>query len=323
MGSLLHVVDTLAHQPLGSGRGKRVLALAQERGLPVHTEPIDWLSTERNVVIDLPGRREDVVYLVAHHDRTDANWFALASVLVDGVLHDVVSPTFGGRGAVDNATGVAVVMELAAWLATQERELSWRILFTGGEESGLRGSRAHVARLDHEEWDRVAAAVNVDSVGVSYTPNCVMSGASNLDLETWVLQASRRADVPLQVGKIPAGVSSDHAPFAKNGPLLDVGRGLLFNLPGGVLPQRSWFTPRDDGHVRRLPVVVLSGCEDMQGALDWLGALLVVPTGHIHGPRDRTAEVDATRLWEMWSGLRTWASEVETPEGADRLVGIR
>lgn len=324
LDALVNTVEALAHQPVGSGRGRLVADLARERGLEPRFEPVDWWSTQRNVVIDLPGRRPEVVYLVAHHDRTDANWFALASILANGLLHDVVSPTFMSRGALDNGTGVAVVLELATWLARRDRELSWRVLFTGSEEVGLRGSRAHVSRLAPEAWDRVLLAVNVDTVGASFTGNCLMTGITNDALVDQVVEAAQAEGVPLGRGRIPPIASTDHAAFARAGPLIDVGRGLMFNAPGGLLPQRSWFTPRvraEDGRrPRRAPVLVMSGCSDLLGPLDWLSALLVIPTGHLHGPRDNTQAVDAERLWEAWAALRAWVAQADTPEGADRLA---
>ncbi|MFP4114243.1 MAG: M28 family peptidase [Spirochaetota bacterium] len=120
----------------------------------------------------------------------------------DGRPPVVVSAHFDGPGrlvsewhypgAIDNASGVAVVLEVARSLAetaTRERPV-WVVLFNG-EEQGLRGSAAFASEyrdiLDRGDGSRV---VNVDTVGHS-------------------------RDVPFTIsttaGSLPLGLRVDHA----------------------------------------------------------------------------------------------------------------
>jgi aminopeptidase YwaD len=90
-------------------------------------------STSRNVVAKLPGENEEIIIVGAHHD-------------------SVLTP-----GAVDDASGVAVVLEMARVLSMEN--LPRTILFTtfGSEELGLLGSAAFVR--EHVDNKIVAAVV--------------------------------------------------------------------------------------------------------------------------------------------------------------------
>lgn len=94
-------------------------------------------STSRNVVAKLPGGSEEIITVGAHHD-------------------SVLTP-----GAVDDASGVAVVLEMARVLSMEN--LPRTILFTtfGGEELGLLGSAAFVR--EHAD-NKIAAVVVFDVI---------------------------------------------------------------------------------------------------------------------------------------------------------------
>lgn len=106
-----------------------------------------------NVVALLPGAdpvlREEYIVLGAHMDHIGAGR--------DGHLY---------LGADDNASGTAVVMELARVFAAQPERPARSILFVtfGGEEQGLRGSRYFAAHLPVPP-DRIAVMLNFDMEG--------------------------------------------------------------------------------------------------------------------------------------------------------------
>jgi Peptidase family M28 len=100
-----------------------------------------------------------LIYLVAHVDKTDANLLKVLSVMVNGALDEPINFTTLSEGAIDNASGVAVVLETARALANSRRTHTLRVLLTGSEESGLRGARAHVARIPNEEWPLIDAVL--------------------------------------------------------------------------------------------------------------------------------------------------------------------
>lgn len=105
---------------------------------------------QHNVIAELVGERPDErVVLGAHLDSWD-----------------------GASGAIDNATGVAVVMEAARLLAHASERLELQpdrtiaFVLWGGEEQGLLGSEAHVAA--HGEWLAGLSALLVHDGGTNY-----------------------------------------------------------------------------------------------------------------------------------------------------------
>ena len=257
-------------------------------------EWIDWFTIQRNHVITIPGRGPGIAYVVAHYDKADGNPFKVASALVNGAIDELVGWTYLSQGAWDNATGVAVALELARAISEMEPNLTWRVLLAGAEESGLRGARAHVARLSREEWAELRFAINVDTVGKDDRANCVLSDASDSGLVAKTLDLSQASGIPLELGRMPLSASGDHVVFGRTSFWHDFGRGLLFNLAGGFLPQRSWFT---GSHGTR--VVAFVSCD----ALDWsdfVSSNLYLPLGRLHGPRDRASRIDPTRLHDQY-----------------------
>jgi aminopeptidase YwaD len=101
-----------------------------------------------NIVAELPGSRPDAgtVIFGAHLDSVPA-----------------------GPGANDNASGSAVVLELARALSQRsaaERPLTSRFILFGAEELGLFGSRFYVQSLSDTDRRAILADVNLDMVGV-------------------------------------------------------------------------------------------------------------------------------------------------------------
>jgi hypothetical protein len=309
--SLATSVEAVASGFTNFGRFAAVRRRASELGLGerARSEWIDWWSAQRNLVIELPGRTRELVYVVAHYDKIEVTPLAMASVFLNGLLDPVIAPLYTSSGAVDNATGVAVALELGAALAARDgRRFTYRILIAGSEEAGLRGSRAHVARISREERDAIALAVVVDTTGLRDRANCV----ADVSDDAYRRRADEAAaDLGLSLGfeELPDGVSSDYAPFAKTGFWRDFGRGLMFNLVGGLLPQRSWFIRGS----HEAPVVFFTSCDLIDWG-DWIGVQLMLPLGRLHGPRDRISRVDPARLYEQYAIALRMLEDVEGGE---------
>jgi aminopeptidase Y len=75
-----------------------------------------------------------------------------------------------GPGINDNASGSAVVLEVAERLARERTRNRLRFVWWGAEEEGLLGSRDYVARLSRAARTRIALYLNFDMVG---SPNFV------------------------------------------------------------------------------------------------------------------------------------------------------
>ncbi|MGE3167103.1 MAG: M20/M25/M40 family metallo-hydrolase [Planctomycetota bacterium] len=114
----------------------------------------------RNVIGVLPGKRTDwasqSVVLGAHYDHLGRGW------------PDVREGNAGSvhPGADDNASGVAVLIEVARALASQAAP-DRTIVFVAfdGEEWGLKGSRHYVAQAGARPATAARAMINLDTVG--------------------------------------------------------------------------------------------------------------------------------------------------------------
>jgi len=290
-------LETVVNGGGNLGRFSALNSQADKLGLGPHvrTEGIDWFSLQRNVVIDLPGLSSETIYLVAHYDKTDANPLVFLSLLLNGVLDPLVSTTFLSDGAIDNASGVSVVLQLASDLQNKQHHYSYRILFPGAEESGLRGTRAHIARLTPEEIMRIKYVINVDSVGVLGAGNCVTRGVSDPQLSYLAKTVAHKAGIPLGEDKISTSAVSDYLPFMETNFYADVSYGIKFNYIGGLLPQRSWFT-----NPVSVPVLNFSTCGLMGGASDILSSFLL-PIGKLHGFRDEMKKIDIETLYNQFA----------------------
>jgi Zn-dependent M28 family amino/carboxypeptidase len=125
-------------------------------------------------------------------------------------------------GAEDNASGIAVMLQLAAMVKQQPTGLPVQFIAFGAEEprgSGDAlhhfGSRQHVATLNRTERHAVQAMVALDRVGVraSYVPVCTANSQGNRVRDD-LRAAARRADIPTRTC---TNYTSDHWSYAKAG----------------------------------------------------------------------------------------------------------
>jgi aminopeptidase YwaD len=186
---------------VAESRAPPSLATGVEVGLRVDLEAVDVRTA--NVIGVLPGhdpaRASEAVVVGAHYDHL-------------GRSGGAVYP-----GADDNASGTAVVLELARAFATAggaPRTLVF-ILFSG-EEIGLLGSR-HYVRSPTVPIERTVAMINLDMVGrLGDRPLGVGGVATGGGLKTVVDDAARQLGLALADRDAPGG-ASDHAPFYRAG----------------------------------------------------------------------------------------------------------
>ena len=170
---------------------------------------VDAVSERRlthNVIAETPGGEEGRVVMAGGH--------------LDSVA--------GGPGINDNGSGAATLIETAEATGPDPPGARVRLAFWGAEELGLVGSRRYVRSLDSDERRRIRAYINLDMVG---SPNAVPELYADGDAH--VARVLRRARGP-SLGKIAAGGSSDHAPFATAGvPVNGLYTGSTERGPGG------------------------------------------------------------------------------------------
>src|SRR5215212_3367013 len=143
-----------------------------------------------------PVRRGTSVNVIAEPKDFDANE---PHVVIAAHLDTVpVAP-----GAEDNASGIAVMLQLAAMVRQQPAGLPVQFIAFGAEEprgtgDALHhfGSRQHVATLNRTERRAVQAMVALDRVGVgaSYVPVCTANSRGNRVRDD-LRAAARRADI--------------------------------------------------------------------------------------------------------------------------------
>src|SRR5947207_11428204 len=168
-----------------------------------------------NVVAILPGRdpklRNEYVVFSAHWDH-----FGIGAPDKKG---DTIY-----NGALDNATGVASVLEIARVLSqlpmAERPRRSFLFLITTGEEQGLIGSEWY-SRHPLVPIEKTAADINLDSMNIlGPTRDFVPLGAERSSLKTIVEAIARERGLRISPDPRPEQGSlyrSDHFPFAKVG----------------------------------------------------------------------------------------------------------
>jgi Zn-dependent M28 family amino/carboxypeptidase len=168
-----------------------------------------------NVAAILPGRdpklRDEYVVYSAHWDHLG---IGAPNKKGDNIYN----------GAVDNASGVASVIEIASALTklpqAERPRRSILFLFPTAEEQGLLGAEWY-ARHPLVPLKKTAANVNLDSMNIhGRTNNFVPLGAERSTLEAVVQQVARERKMTVSPDPRPEQGSfyrSDHFPFAKVG----------------------------------------------------------------------------------------------------------
>ncbi|MBV8757978.1 MAG: M20/M25/M40 family metallo-hydrolase [Deltaproteobacteria bacterium] len=188
--------------------------------------------TARNVVAMLPGGdlHDEIVAYSAHHDHLGIG----APVNGDHIYN----------GALDNAIGVAAMLEIARGLKALSHPPRRSVLFIAvtGEEKGLLGSEYFV---EHPTLpiERIVANINIDGVHPSYQVFDVEAlGAEHSSLQREALAAARAAGLNLSPDRDPAQVHfirSDQYSFVKRGiPAVHTAAGVM-DEHGGLATNRA------------------------------------------------------------------------------------
>lgn len=82
-------------------------------------------------------------------------------LVIIGAHYDAVT---SGKGADDNASGVAVMLEVAERIRKYKREYDVIFIAFGAEEAGLRGSDYYVSQMSDQDAGRTIAMINFDSL---------------------------------------------------------------------------------------------------------------------------------------------------------------
>jgi len=165
-------------------------------------------ASSENVVGMLPGseRPDEAVFYTAHWDHLGKD---------DSLTGDQIY-----NGAIDNATGVAAMMEIAEALKQQPNRRSVVFAAVTLEESGLLGSRYLVGHLPFAA-DKVVADINIDILALSGPSRSVTSiGYGQSDMDDYLMAAAKeqsRTVVPDDKPEKGFFFRSDHINFARVG----------------------------------------------------------------------------------------------------------
>ena len=168
-------------------------------------------ASSANVVGVLPGRRHPDEYVVYM-----AHWDHFGKSLAVGPQNDGIY-----NGAVDNATGVAGILEIAkAFRAGKRPERSVVFLAVTAEEQGLLGS-AYYAQHPLFPLAQTAAAVNIDALHpVGRTRDVEVLGFGSSQLEEYLKDAAGKSHRVLRPDSEPEKgyfFRSDHFNLSKVG----------------------------------------------------------------------------------------------------------
>ena len=189
--------------------------------------------TAQNVIATRPGGLETVV-IGGHFDSVSA-----------------------GPGANDNASGTAVVLELARVMATGQTPFTLKFAAFDAEEIGLLGSAHMVSQMSPEEVKAIRAMINLDMVGVGTSPQ--LGGDEALARIGQRIGAGLGQPAGL-IGQVQGG--SDHASFARVGvPALFIYRA---NDPNyhGPLDRAEYVEPVNLAYAGQLALGVLGALAD-------------------------------------------------------------
>lgn len=149
-----------------------------------------------SVIADKMGSTKNTIMIMAHLDSVGRSF----------------------AGADDNASGTAVLMEVARVLKDYDNKHTIRFFATNGEESGLLGAKHYADVLKRSgEIKQMLLAINMDMVG--YNSNGIVELETDDQYETlanWFAQLA--ATYTTLKSKITIGAwGSDHVPFINGG----------------------------------------------------------------------------------------------------------
>lgn len=186
-------------------------------------------SVTYNVLAKIPGdkRKDEALIYSAHWDHLGVG----EKVKGDSIYN----------GAVDNATGVAALFEIASAFKKLPKAPGRTILFISytAEEQGLLGSE-YYAKHPVFPLDKTVANINMDMMGIAgKTKDVVVYGFGQSELEDYAAEAAKKQGRVIVPDPVPSSglyYRSDHFNLAKVGvPSLFTGSG-VDNIKNG----RAW-----------------------------------------------------------------------------------
>lgn len=223
-------LDFAALKKSADVRGFKPTAL--DAKLSVHFKSKVDNSSSENVIGYLPGskRPDEVIVYTAHWDHLGRD---------EGLTGDQIY-----NGAIDNASGVAGIMEIAEAFARQSPPPERSIVFNAVtlEESGLLGSAYYVAHPSFA-LDKTAANINIDALRIDGpSRNVKVIGLGQSELDGYIEAVAKEQGRVISGDEEPEKgffFRSDHVNFARAGVPALYAAGGLDLLDGGETAGRK------------------------------------------------------------------------------------
>ncbi len=194
-------------------------------GYPTQVQPFSFTAqddrkkTSANVIAAKPGLSPREIIVGAHYDSTG-----------------------DGQGADDNASGVAVMLQVAESLQSIQTPYTIRFIAFGAEEEDLDGSRYYVRQMSKADIQNTVGMINLDSLtagDIAY----VYGDAGAGSMRDWILKMARDASLGLETKAAseldaPDGTPCDCADY---GPFQDAG------IPFVYFEATNWNLGEKDG----------------------------------------------------------------------------
>ncbi len=129
-------------------------------------------STQPNVICTLEGSADSVIVVGGHYDYSNR-----------------------GSGVADNWSGASLLPSLYESLKQAPRRYTFVFVAFAGEETGLHGSRTYVKKLGREGRAKIAAMINLDTLGLG--PANVWVSKSDKKLMTMLARVAAALKLPL------------------------------------------------------------------------------------------------------------------------------
>lgn len=154
----------------------------------------------QNIIGYLEGQSDSIIMITAHYDHL-------------GMMGNIMFP-----GANDNASGVALVLDLANHYANKSELLNHNLVFVlfSGEEAGLLGSK-YFADNPYFDLSLVKALINFDMVGTGEDGLAVFNAKEYPQYDILLAKINQEINLFENFRTSYAVYSSDHAPFHDKG----------------------------------------------------------------------------------------------------------
>lgn len=229
---MLNLTETIGTRPAGSAKENEARDYIRDEFAAMGYSPTvtEFVYNAKNggksynVVAEKHGESPRTIIVGAHYD-------------------SVKAPS---RGADDNASGVAVMLESAKAVSQQTVPYTIKFIAFGSEEAGLQGSKAYVAAMSEADKANTVAMINLDSLAAGDNMYVYGSAGKGGFVRDQALAIAGKLGLNLQTQggdnpEYPAGTTgdwSDHAPFKSAG------------IPYAYLEATNWALGDKDGYTQ-------------------------------------------------------------------------